>query len=36
MKYEISDVEYDKGEQNDEFDYAAVVLNTETQNYTRQ
>jgi len=32
MKYEISGVEYDKGSQHDKFDYAAVIINTETQN----
>jgi len=32
MEYEISGVEYDKGSEYDKFDYAAVILNTETQN----
>ncbi|WP_431026732.1 hypothetical protein [Lysinibacillus sp. LZ02] len=31
MKYEISDILYDQGEQYGNFDYAAVVVNTETQ-----
>ena len=31
MKYEISDVLYDSGEQYGNFDYTAVILNTETQ-----
>lgn len=32
MEYEISGTEYDSGEQYGEFDYAAVILNKETQN----
>ena len=32
MKYEISGVEYDSGSQHDRFDYAALILNIETQN----
>lgn len=32
MEYEISGFEYDADEQYGEFDYAAVILNTETQN----
>lgn len=31
MKYEISYVFYDSGEQNGNYDYAAVILNTENQ-----
>lgn len=31
MEYEISYVFYDSGEQNGNYDYAAVILNTETQ-----
>lgn len=31
MKYEIDYVLYDEGEQYGDFDYAAVILNTETQ-----
>lgn len=31
MKYEIEYVLYDEGEQHGNFDYAAVILNTETQ-----
>lgn len=32
MEYEITGTEYDSGEQHGEFDYAAVILNKETQN----
>ena len=32
MEYEISGVEYDTESQHDKFNYAAMILNTETQN----